>query len=144
MCAWTRRAFPAANLPETGAQDLLARRLRQMYQVGLLGFIREQNPQASLKLMGRALGRLDSLYAIDPRARLCWIGAAAVEAVLDGQLLPRKARKQLFSRIDRELKQLLANSSTRRPAACRKSCSTSWPWPIPRDPVRASCAPSSA
>ena len=50
----------------------------------------------------------DSLYAIDPRARLCWIGAAAVEAVLDGQLLPRKARKQLFSRIDRALKQLLA------------------------------------
>ncbi|WP_285962132.1 MULTISPECIES: ferrous iron transporter B [Pseudomonas] len=114
------RVPAAANLPETGAQDLLARRLRQMYQVGLLGFIREQNPQASLKLMGRALGRLDSLYAIDPRARLCWIGAAAVEAVLDGQLLPRKARKQLFSRIDRELKQLLANELYEAPRSLQK------------------------
>lgn len=114
------RVPAAANLPETGAQDLLARRLRQMYQVGLLGFIREQNPQASLKLMGRALGRLDSLYAIDPRARLCWIGAAAVEAVLDGQLLPRKARKQLFSRIDRELKQLLANELYEAPRNLQK------------------------
>ncbi|GAC1031051.1 type IV pilus/biofilm regulator FimL [Pseudomonas sp. No.21] len=114
------RVPAAANLPETGAQDLLARRLRQMYQVGLLGFIREQNTQASLKLMGRALGRLDSLYAIDPRARLCWIGAAAVEAVLDGQLLPRKARKQLFSRIDRELKQLLANELYEAPRSLQK------------------------
>ncbi|GLK88390.1 ferrous iron transporter B [Pseudomonas turukhanskensis] len=107
--------------PDTGtAVDVSAhaadlRRLRQMYQVGLLGFIREDGPQAGLKLMGRALTRLDSLFATQPRGRLCWIGAAALEAQVDGQLLPRKARKQLFARIDRELKQLLGNASYEAP-----------------------------
>ncbi|MVW75953.1 ferrous iron transporter B [Pseudomonas xionganensis] len=100
---------------DAAAKENEGRRLRHMYQVGLLGFIREQNVQASLKLMGRALGRLDSLFANEPRGRLCWIAAAAVEAQLEGQLLPRKARKQLFSRIDRELKQLLVNGQYEAP-----------------------------
>ena len=81
--------------------------IRDRYQIGLLGLIREQNLYPSLKLMGRALARLDSLHGGVARSRLCWIGAAAIESIVDGQLLPRKSRKQLFSRIDRELKQLL-------------------------------------
>ncbi|UUY06953.1 ferrous iron transporter B [Pseudomonas sp. J452] len=96
------------------------RRLRHMYQVGLLGFIREDNPQAGLKLMLRALARLDSLFGDDSRGRLCWVGAAAVEAQLDGQLLPRKSRKQLFSRLDRELKQALGNSTYEAPRSLLK------------------------
>ena len=102
------------------ARESEGRRLRHMYQVGLLGFIREQNPQASLKLMGRALTRLDSLFANEPRGRLCWVGAAAVEAQVDGQLLTRKSRKQLFSRIDRELKQMLANGQYEAPRGLLK------------------------
>lgn len=101
-------------------RDGEARRLRHMYQVGLLGFIREQNPLGSLKLMARALARLDALYAGEPRARLCWIGAAALEAQMDAQLLPRKARKQLFSRLDRELKALLGAPAYEAPRALLK------------------------
>ncbi len=41
------------------------------------------------------------------RTRLCWVGAGALEALVDAQMLPRKSRKLLFSRLDRELKQLL-------------------------------------
>src|SRR5690606_21207462 len=54
-------ARPAMAVParEPAARAAEARRLRQMYQIGLLGFIRENNVPASLKLMGRALGRLD-------------------------------------------------------------------------------------
>lgn len=98
----------------------VTRRLRHMYQVGLLGFIREDNPQAGLKLMLRALARLDSLFGDDSRGRLCWVGAAAVEAQLDGQLLPRKSRKQLFSRLDRELKQALGNRAYEAPRSMLK------------------------
>ncbi|WP_372866166.1 ferrous iron transporter B [Pseudomonas sp.] len=105
---------------DAAAKETEGRRLRHMYQVGLLGFIRDQNPQASLKLMGRAMSRLDSLYANEPRGRLCWLGAAAMEAQLDGQLLARKSRKQLFSRIDRELKQVLANSQHEPPRSLLK------------------------
>jgi hypothetical protein len=84
------------------------RRLRHMYQIGLLGLLREDNLSASLNLMLRALTRLDHLYSAQPCGRLSWVAAAALEAQIDGQLLPRKARKQLFARVDRELKQLLA------------------------------------
>lgn len=112
------RSAPAAL--DAAAKESQGRRLRQMYQVGLLGFIRAQNPQASLKLMGRAMARLDSLFANEPRGRLCWVAAAAVEAQADGQLLARKSRKQLFSRIDRELKQLLGNAQYEAPRSLLK------------------------
>jgi hypothetical protein len=110
-------ARPRTSPPtiDGAARESEGRRLRHMYQIGLLGFIREQNPQASLKLMGRALTRLDNLFANEPRGRLCWVGAAAVEAQVDGQLLLRKSRKQLFSRFDRELKQMLASGQYEAP-----------------------------
>lgn len=64
--------------------------------------------------------RLDSLFANEPRGRLCWVGAAAVEAQVAGQLLARKSRKQLFSRVDRELKQMLANGQYEAPRGLLK------------------------
>lgn len=112
------RSTPATL--DAAAKESEGRRLRHMYQVGLLGFIREHNALASLRLMGRAMGRLDSLYANEPRGRLCWIAAAALEAQTDGQLLARKARKQLFSRIDRELKQVLGNDQYEAPRSLLK------------------------
>ena len=96
------------------------RRLRHMYQVGLLGYIREQNAVASLRLMGRAMERLDSLLGEQAAARLCWMAAGAIEAIIDGQLLPRRSRKQLFSRLDRELKNLLGNPGYEPPRAMLK------------------------
>lgn len=82
------------------------KRMRHMYQVGLLGYLRGDDPQASLKLMARAMTRLDQRFAAENRGRLCWVAAAALESCVDGKLLARKSRKQLFSRLDRELKQL--------------------------------------
>ncbi|MES2820302.1 MAG: ferrous iron transporter B [Pseudomonadota bacterium] len=116
----SRPEMAPALVLDAAAQQAQARRLRQMYQVGLLGFIREENPQASLKLMTRALSRLDSLFVNEGRGRLCWIGAAALEAQLDGQLLARKSRKQLFSRLDRELKQGLCNTQYETPRGLLK------------------------
>ncbi|QTN45420.1 ferrous iron transporter B [Ectopseudomonas mendocina] len=114
------RPHSATQALDGAAKLSEGKRLRHMYQVGLLGFIREQNPQASLKLMVRAMARLDSLFANEPRGRMCWIGAAAIEAQCDGQLLPRKARKQLFSRLDRELKLMLGNPQYEAPRSLLK------------------------
>lgn len=115
-------ARPAIAAParEPAARTAESRRLRQMYQVGLLGFIRENNVPASLKLMGRALSRLDMLHANTPAGRLCWLASAALEAQHDGQLLPRPSRKQLFSRVDRELRQLIGNSAHEPPRSLLK------------------------
>lgn len=108
---------PASNPPANAFAPLSVevKRLRHMYQIGLLGFLREENPAASLKLMLRAMARLDTLLVNDERGRLCWIAAAALEAQVDGQLLPRRTRKVLFSRLDRELKQLFLNSGYAAP-----------------------------
>ena len=86
-----------------------AKRLRHMYQVGLLGYLRGDDPQSSLKLMTRAMVRLDKMFAAQSRGRLCWIAAAALESCVDGKLLARPSRKQLFARVDRELKHLFLN-----------------------------------
>lgn len=114
------RPATTAPRPEFVANAAELRRLRQMYQVGLLGFIREDNVPASLKLMGRALSRLGTLYVDSSAGRLCWLGSAALEAQLDGQLLPRQSRKHLFSRVDRELRQLIVNSAYESPRSLLK------------------------
>ena len=123
-------ARPALDTPvrQGVAPAAEARRLRQMYQVGLLGFIREENLPASLKLMGRALTRLDHLFIDSPAGRLCWIGSAAIESQLDGQLLPRRSRKQLFSRLDRSSSRCSATRHTKRRVACSRNCCTSSHW----------------
>jgi len=90
---------------------LQARRLRHMYQVGLLAFIRNESPQASLRLMMRAMLRLDQLYNGQPSSHLYWVAAAALESQADGQLSAKKSRKQLFARVDREIKLQCDNSS---------------------------------
>lgn len=95
-------------------------RLRQMYQLGLMNVLREQNLGAALKLMSRALGRLDDLLGAREHSRLCWIGAAALEAMADGKLRPSKSRKQLLARIDRDLRQLLGNPQFEAPRSLLK------------------------
>lgn len=109
------RPLRAVTVPQVDDQDREIRRLRQMYQVGLLGLIREQNLYPSLKLMSRALGKLDVLLGSVARTRLCWVGAGALEALVDAQMLPRKTRKQVFARLDRELKQLIGNPQYETP-----------------------------
>lgn len=109
------RPLRAVTAPQVEDPAREVRRLRQMYQVGLVGLIREQNLYPSLKLMGRALGKLDILLGSAARTRLCWVGAGALEALVDAQMLPRKTRKLVFSRLDRELKQLIANPQYEAP-----------------------------
>jgi hypothetical protein len=112
-------ASPPLGLAEITRQSE-GKRLRLIYQIGLLGFIREQDIAAKLSLMRRAMGRLDRLLAGQDNARLCWHCAAALEACADGQLLPRKSRKQLFSRIDAEIRQMLTESGYEPPRSLIK------------------------
>jgi len=86
-----------------------ARRMRQMYQVGLLGFLRDVNSLASLRLMARALERSAALLHDHVGGYLPWVAAATAEGFAQGSLMPTRERKQLFARVDRELRQMLGN-----------------------------------
>jgi len=105
---------------QPGAANKDGARLRQMYQLGLLNVLREQNLSAALKLMARALGRLDDLLGGRDRSRLCWIGAAALEAMAEAQMRLIKSRVQLLARIDRDLRQLLGNPQFEAPRSLLK------------------------
>jgi hypothetical protein len=67
-----RQGVVAASLQEGVDPVALARRFRQIYQQGLLGFLRGDKVPSALRLMERALGGLERLYANQPRGRCCW------------------------------------------------------------------------
>ena len=93
--------------PEVPNWLSIARRLRQMYQTGLLSLLRDENLGASYGLMGRAMERLDGINRNPQTNILFWLAAATFEAMQEGKLLLNSNRKMLFSRIDREIRQSL-------------------------------------
>lgn len=90
------------------AEDLtaLARRLRHMYQVGLLSVLQGKQVKPSLGMMQRALERLDIISGGRSLGKLWWLGAIALGAMAQTGMELTKNRKLLLSTIDRELKQL--------------------------------------
>ena len=101
-----RPAGVPANLDASARAEVI-RRMRHLFQTGLLAYIREADHQTGLKQMERALTRLDGLFRNLPQGRLYWVAAAAAEAHGDAQLLPRRSRKTLFGKVERELKAVL-------------------------------------
>jgi hypothetical protein len=79
-------------------------RLRQMYQLGLLGIIRGEGVAGSAPLMLRALQRWENRLDREA-ATLCWAAAAALEAIEQTPLQLTAPRKKLFAQIDRVVKE---------------------------------------
>lgn len=86
----------------------LTRRLRQMYQVGLLGVLRDQNIATNLKMMDRALERIDKLSGGTPTGRLWWVARGALRALSQKGVDIDRTRKLYLGGIDRHLKLVVA------------------------------------
>ncbi len=84
----------------------LLTRLRHMYQLGLLGVLRDKQVNASLGLMRRALIRLQRLGNDTPLASLWWMANVAIDAMIQQQMEMIEPRKMLLSRIDRIIRQV--------------------------------------
>ncbi len=87
--------------------DSASRRLRHMYQVGLLGSFKDENLKTNYKMMARALERLNGLYKDAHGSPLLRICNGVLEALLEGNISLTKTRKLMLGRIDRQIKQLL-------------------------------------
>lgn len=85
----------------------LARRLRQMYQVGLLGVLKDQNVATNLKMMDRALERIDKIGGGTAHGRLWWAARGALRALGQTGVEIDRTRKIYLGGIDRQLKQLV-------------------------------------
>ncbi|MFZ5755800.1 MAG: hypothetical protein ACOY3X_02730 [Pseudomonadota bacterium] len=106
----------AARRPGEGGDALesdaeiarLTRRLRQMYQLGLLGVLRGENIATNLKMMDRALERIDKLGGGTPAGRLWWTARGALKALGQKGIVIDRTRKLYLGGIDRHLKLVAA------------------------------------
>ena len=97
-----------AGQPTAPQEDIsiLVRRLRHMYQAGLLKVLQSHQIKPSFGMMCRALERLESVCGATPLGNLWWLANASLAAISEENLRITKSRKMLFSGLDREIKRL--------------------------------------
>jgi len=98
---------PVSLLSEGSKKDPdlapLVSRMRLMYQVGLVGLLREENLELKLPLMHQAVARLADSVGDSP-VRTQWrLTEAVLEGLLSGDLQLDYTRKRVLSFVEREL-----------------------------------------
>ena len=91
-------------LPNNTELQMMVRRFRHMYQIGLLGLIKEVNVEASFTLMHRAIAKVYKLSRGTKSETLWWLASHALDAFVQGGMSPTVTRKRLFVLLDKELK----------------------------------------
>ncbi|MCL6414582.1 hypothetical protein MIB92_02875 [Aestuariirhabdus sp. Z084] len=89
------------------ANEETGRRLRLMYQVGMLGLFREENTISSIKLMERSTQRLHGLMEPGKGAQLLRVASAALESMAEAEMGTYIERKRLFGSVDRLIRSLV-------------------------------------
>ncbi|MBU2887079.1 pilus assembly protein [Gilvimarinus agarilyticus] len=93
------------EIPEDLRQ--VVKRLRHMFQVAMLNVLQGKQVKPSLGMMERSFQRLDKLSGNNPMGQLWWVAAEMMSALQAEDLQLNKARKMLFSALDRDLKRFL-------------------------------------
>lgn len=96
----------AEAIPKDDKLSAMARRFRHMYQVGLLGFIKEVRVQASLQLMQRATDKIAKYAKGSPSETFWWLLSSTLEAFSRAEMGLTLERKRLFSHLDKEFKRV--------------------------------------
>lgn len=100
---------PQLDPVEVSPQELplLLKRLRHMYQVGLLSVLRGRPAEPALNMMRRALIRLQRLGGSDkPLTLLWWLANVTLDAMIRQRMELIEPRKLLLSRLDRVIKEV--------------------------------------
>lgn len=107
---------PALRQLELSPDQLnaLVRRLRLMYQTGLIAVLRDQADVPHFRMMSRACQRAQQVCGQRPMALQWWVAASMLEA-LQGGVAVSNARKALLGQLDRQLKALVQNDGNGRP-----------------------------
>ncbi|MFT5577474.1 MAG: chemosensory pili system protein ChpA (sensor histidine kinase/response regulator), partial [Paraglaciecola psychrophila] len=85
----------------------VANKLRQMFQIALLGLIRGQQLQKNLNYLAKVCARLVKLSAGQPSQPLWRVCIAVLEGLLNGSIETSVAVKMLLRQVDREIKALV-------------------------------------
>jgi hypothetical protein len=100
-----RKSVPAATQIQED-MSVLVRRLRQMYQTGLINVIKGHQVKASLGMMSRALERLETVCAGSVLGNFWWLANATLSVIREKNMSLAKTRKLLLGNIEREIKRL--------------------------------------
>ncbi len=100
-----RKALPAATQIQED-MSVLVRRLRHMYQTGLINVIKDNQVKSSLGMMSRSLERLENVCAGSVLGNFWWLANATVSVVREKNMSLTKTRKLLLGNIEREIKRL--------------------------------------
>ena len=97
--------YPGETKRLDGKNDLgLVRRLRHLYQVGLLAVIKGKVDQVHLRLMQRASARMKALAEAGPGAEFWWLLGAVLDSFASGSLPSTPARLRLLASADRQFR----------------------------------------
>ncbi|WP_144392193.1 hypothetical protein [Pleionea sediminis] len=83
-----------------------SRRLRQMFQMGMIEIIRKTNIPGGLSMMLRATKRFDKQCGSPNAPNMWWIAAGAIEGFHDGGLVLSPERIKLFTKLDLQMREL--------------------------------------
>ncbi len=95
-----------ASIPEGETIEGMAKRFRHMYQIGLLGVIRDVRLKTSLELMKRALTKITIYSKGQSNQTFWWLACNTVDAFLKQDMQITLERKRLFSHLDKEFKRV--------------------------------------
>ena len=84
----------------------LARKVRQLYQLGLLGWFRNDHPDEAFKRMHKVVSRLRNACSGEHSNRLWWVSIAIIESLQKSGIEGSVALKSLMGKVDRQIKQL--------------------------------------
>jgi chemosensory pili system protein ChpA (sensor histidine kinase/response regulator) len=100
-------AFSADRESPVEDVQLVARARRHTYQSGLLDWYRSESGNDGLESMHAVLVQLQQASAYEQTARLWWLSAGLIEALLDSGLEATNYTRQLLGHVDRQIKQLI-------------------------------------
>ncbi|WP_223534154.1 Hpt domain-containing protein [Pseudomonas sp. GL-B-16] len=102
-------ALDAETLAQLEPAELpsVLRKLRQMLQMALVGFLREQDNDTTLDYLAKVFTHLEALCANAPLSPLWQVASALVEGMQGGAIANSPALRSLFKDADKELKRLL-------------------------------------
>lgn len=97
--------------PQESLESVI-RRLRHMYQVGLLAIIKSGYSEKQAQLLARAIERIRPYLDSGDMAELFWLTGIVVNALAEGRLSGSLARTRLLARIDRVLRAIATDKET--------------------------------
>src|SRR5690554_793189 len=95
----------AVTLNDASITEL--KRLRHMYQVGLLAVLTGES-SVGIKVMGRAVSQLVKMIGPTPQGQLWWLASGVLQGFVREQLQLTPTRKYLLAGYDRSLRELIS------------------------------------